>query len=206
MCEKEVEQVDLRESCKETNINGGGINWMDEAFQELISDLNKGTLDEHHADDQLFTTTTEHVSLDGCLNLAVCEELAPVESSSTYNRPERQKLRRPTEDLENISDKTLSEMSLRKLNKLLAGRPKEKVREIRHRRRCLKNREYANNSRRKKNQAKESLERSVARLQKELSRMSIELEKVEKERDLYKKQLEFVIQSRADNRNAAFEV
>ena len=189
---------DSQEACEVADKNGTCLNWIEDALQKLSKELNSENLGELHLDfvsesyaDDCFFMTTELMALDDCLNPPVCNEPASaVGSSLTYNLPKKQEgsLSQQTQDLQNLTNTELMDMPVRKLNKLLVGQPKEKVTEIRYRRRCLKNREYANNSRRKKNQAKESLECSVMRLQKELSRMRIELEKVEKERDSYKNQ------------------
>lgn len=147
-------------------IQDDGCEWMDGALQKIINELDSATV--------------ENMLLDEWLS-----SYAHLSSSFSNQLPNRE----ASQEVPQLTDTQLVDMPVTKLNKFVVGLPKQKVSEIRHRRRCLKNREYAQNSRRKRDQQKESLETSVARLQRELSRMRMELEKAKKERDLYKSQI-----------------
>ena len=85
-----------------------------------------------------------------------------------------------------LSDSELRDLPVRKLNELLRKLPKDKAKTLRKRRRCLKNRNYAQDCRARRAQCKTDLEDKVKRLIKELSRMRKELDDTKKERDHFK--------------------
>ncbi|KAL5018036.1 hypothetical protein ScPMuIL_003758 [Solemya velum] len=82
---------------------------------------------------------------------------------------------------EQISDDELVLCSVKELNRLLKGLPKEEVNKLKQRRRTLKNRGYAANCREKRISQKEELEGDREQLRSEVDRLTRENDVVKME-------------------------
>ena len=113
-----------------------------------------------------------------------------------YSEEDRSFIRRsfplpttPTNIL-NISDDQLAEYSARDINRLCKGCPEEVVKQLKKRRRTLKNRGYASNSRVRRLQQKTELESTKNQLQMEVQKLRQEIVEMRKQRDYYKNRAE----------------
>lgn len=87
---------------------------------------------------------------------------------------------------EHISDDDLIKLPIRELNKRIRHLPKEEVKNIRKRRRSLKNRGYATSCRQRRVALKDSLETQNQRLKAQLREAKEKLNIAIKDRDIYK--------------------
>ena len=90
----------------------------------------------------------------------------------------------------NISDDQLGQYSARDINRICKGCPEEVVKQLKKRRRTLKNRGYASNSRVRRLQQKTELETSKNQLQMEVQKLRQEVIEMRKQRDYYKNRAE----------------
>jgi len=90
----------------------------------------------------------------------------------------------------NISDDQLSQYSARDINRICKGCPEDMVKQLKKRRRTLKNRGYASNSRVRRMQQKTELETTKTQLQSEVQRLKQEVADMRKQRDYYKNRAE----------------
>ena len=88
-----------------------------------------------------------------------------------------------------MSDENLLRLSVRDLNKMLHGLPKNKQQVLKQKRRTLKNRGYAQNCRSKRTVARQDLEVTNNTLHKSMQDLVTELSNTKKERDLLKELL-----------------
>ena len=150
-----------------TNFEENGMpSWMEESMPHLPGDM-----------------SYEFDDLD--------EMLSTISTTSTSDSPPAspENPLSPARNIDELSEEELRDMPVKQLNKLLRGESTEKIKKIRQKRRCLKNRGYAQSCRAKRVKCKANLETQVKRLMRELSRMRTELEKTKKERDGYYKAL-----------------
>ncbi|XP_068721248.1 transcription factor MafK-like [Montipora capricornis] len=94
-----------------------------------------------------------------------------------------------------FTEQELRELSVKEINRLLKvrGLSKQEIDRVKHRRRTLKNRGYAQHSRLRRIETKNNLEEENTNLLKELERVKKQVCSVEKERDIFKsKYLELV--------------
>ena len=90
----------------------------------------------------------------------------------------------------NVSDDQLAEYSARDINRICKGCPEEVVKQLKKRRRTLKNRGYASNSRVRRLQQKTELETTKTQLQFEVQKLRQEVVEMRKQRDYYKNRAE----------------
>jgi len=90
----------------------------------------------------------------------------------------------------NITDDQLAQYSARDINRLCKGCPEEVVKQLKKRRRTLKNRGYASNSRVRRLQQKNELETTKKQLQLEVQKLRQEVIDMRKQRDYYKNRAE----------------
>ena len=93
-------------------------------------------------------------------------------------------------NIASITDEQLSEYSARDINRLCKGYPEETVKQLKKRRRTLKNRGYASNSRVRRLQQKNELETTKNQLQMEVQKLRQEVIEIKKQRDYYKNRAE----------------
>ncbi|XP_065913823.1 transcription factor MafB-like [Dysidea avara] len=86
----------------------------------------------------------------------------------------------------NITDDQLAQYTARDINRLCKGCPEDIVKQLKKRRRTLKNRGYASNSRVRRMQQKSELESTKTQLQTEVLKVKQELAEMRKQRDYYK--------------------
>ena len=97
----------------------------------------------------------------------------------------------------NISDDQLAQYSARDINRLCKGCPEEVVKQLKKRRRTLKNRGYASNSRVRRMQQKTELETTKNQLQMEVHKLRQEVVEMRKQRDYYKNRAEILAKKAA---------
>lgn len=87
-----------------------------------------------------------------------------------------------------FTEQELRELSVKEINRLLKvrGLSKQEIDRVKHRRRTLKNRGYAQHSRLRRIETKNNLEEENTNLLKELERVKKQVCSVEKERDMFK--------------------
>jgi len=90
----------------------------------------------------------------------------------------------------NISDDQLAQYSARDINRICKGCPEDLVKQLKKRRRTLKNRGYASNSRVRRMQQKNELETTKTQLQSEVQKLKQEVADMRKQRDYYKNRAE----------------
>lgn len=90
----------------------------------------------------------------------------------------------------NITDDQLAQYSARDINRLCKGYPEEVVKQLKKRRRTLKNRGYASNSRVRRLQQKNELESTKNQLQVEVQKLRQEVVEMRRQRDYYKNRAE----------------
>ena len=88
-----------------------------------------------------------------------------------------------------FTEKELRELSVKEVNRLLKerGLSKDEIARVKHRRRTLKNRGYAQHSRLKRIETKNNLEKEKLTLVQELARLQQQVSVAERERDMFKK-------------------
>lgn len=147
------------------------------------------TLDLDGMPEWLSETQQPQVFHEGQLQVKP-EELSPSpsESSSTstghFFREEQ-----PLSDKESqFTEKELRELSVKDINRLLKerGLSKAEIARVKHRRRTLKNRGYAQHSRLRRIETKNNLEIEKKSLLKELEQLQQQLAVTERERDMFK--------------------
>jgi hypothetical protein len=89
--------------------------------------------------------------------------------------------------VDQMTDKELTNLPVRELNKQLRNLPKNDALKLRRRRRSLKNRGYALNCRNKRLSENDELQNENQRLQQEVKELAEELLKTTEERDMFKK-------------------
>ena len=110
----------------------------------------------------------------------------------SYGRNNSFQLSTVPANLLNISDDQLAQYSARDINRSCKGCPDEVVKQIKKRRRTLKNRGYASNSRVRRLQQKTELESTKNQLQREVEQLRLEIVDMRKQRDYYKNRAEFL--------------
>ena len=87
-----------------------------------------------------------------------------------------------------FTEKELRELSVKDINRLLKerGLSKDEIARVKHRRRTLKNRRYAQHSRLRRIETKNNLEVEKKSLSQELEKLRKQVTAVERERDMYK--------------------
>lgn len=87
-----------------------------------------------------------------------------------------------------FTEQELRELSVKEINRLLKvrGLSKQEIDRVKHRRRTLKNRGYAQHSRLRRIETKNNLEEENTNLLKELERVKKQVCSIEKERDMFK--------------------
>lgn len=98
-----------------------------------------------------------------------------------------------------VSDDELLKLSVKELNRVVKALPKPDVKEIKQRRRTLKNRGYARSCRVKRQEEKSSLEQNNGGLEIDIKLLKLELKTVVAERDEYKKKYENLLRERFPN-------
>lgn len=93
-------------------------------------------------------------------------------------------------NIQNITDEQLAQYSARDINRLCKGYPDDIVKQLKKRRRTLKNRGYASNSRVRRMQQKTELETTKSQLQTEVQKLKQEVADMRKQRDYYKNRAE----------------
>ena len=97
----------------------------------------------------------------------------------------------------NITDDQLAQYSARDINRLCKGCPEEVVKQLKKRRRTLKNRGYASNSRVRRLQQKNELESTKNQLQMEVQKLRQDVVEMRKQRDYYKNRAEVLARKAA---------
>ena len=80
-----------------------------------------------------------------------------------------------------LTNKELTDFTVRQLNKLVSGFPKQTIHKLKQRRRTLKNRGYAQNCRHKRLDAKNRLERQNEQLREENARQAREIDELRRQ-------------------------
>ena len=133
---------------------------------------------------------------DMCVSKHDGQETANLEVSFTASIPIKDKSEDElNDDIYNedgvlMTDEKLLKLSVRDLNRLLHGLPKNKQKVLKQKRRTLKNRGYAQNCRSKRMVARQDLEVTNTTLHKSMEDMVTELSNVKKECDKLKELLE----------------
>ena len=148
------------------------------------------TLDLNGMPEWLSETQQPQIFHEGQLEVQASEELSPSpsESSSTSNGHffgEEQ----PLSDKESqFTEKELRELSVKEINRLLKerGLSTAEIARVKHRRRTLKNRGYAQHSRLRRIETKNNLETEKKSLLKELEQLQQQLAVTVRERDMFK--------------------
>lgn len=96
-----------------------------------------------------------------------------------------------------VSDDQLAQYSARDINRVCKGYPEEMVKQLKKRRRTLKNRGYASNSRVRRLQQKTELETTKNQLQQEVMKLRQEVVEMRKQRDYYKNRAELLAKKAA---------
>lgn len=112
------------------------------------------------------------------------------EEDRSYNRNSNYQVAGGPAGILNISDDQLSQYSARDINRICKGCPEEVVKQLKKRRRTLKNRGYASNSRVRRLQQKTELESTKNQLQMEVQKLRQEVVEMRKQRDYYKNRAE----------------
>ena len=92
-----------------------------------------------------------------------------------------------------LKDDDLKQLSVKELNLKLKGQPKDLVKQIKKRRRTLKNRGYAHSCRIKRLQEKSSLQTTKAELETMIADLQQQLTATQNEKDLYKTRYEALV-------------
>ena len=112
------------------------------------------------------------------------------EEERVYNRNSNYQVAGGPGNILNISDDQLAQYSARDINRICKGCPEEVVKQLKKRRRTLKNRGYASNSRVRRLQQKTELETTKNQLQMEVQKLRQEVIEMRKQRDYYKNRAE----------------
>lgn len=113
---------------------------------------------------------------------------APSECSSTSNSHFFSEDEQLSPNEMKFTEKELRELSVKDINRLLKerGLSKDEITRVKHRRRTLKNRRYAQHSRLRRIETKNNLEVEKKSLSQELEKLRKQVTTVERERDMYK--------------------
>ena len=113
---------------------------------------------------------------------------APSECSSTSNSHFFSEDEPLSPNEMKFTEKELRELSVKDINRLLKDRglSKDEIARVKHRRRTLKNRRYAQHSRLRRIETKNNLEVEKKSLSQELEKLRKQVTAVERERDMYK--------------------
>lgn len=113
---------------------------------------------------------------------------APSECSSTSNSHFFSEDEQLSPNEMKFTEKELRELSVKDINRLLKerGLSKDEIARVKHRRRTLKNRRYAQHSRLRRIETKNNLEVEKKSLSQELEKLRKQVTSVERERDMYK--------------------
>lgn len=113
---------------------------------------------------------------------------APSECSSTSNSHFFSEDEQLSPNEMKFTEKELRELSVKDINRLLKerGLSKDEIARVKHRRRTLKNRRYAQHSRLRRIETKNNLEVEKNSLSQELEKLRKQVSSVERERDMYK--------------------
>lgn len=113
---------------------------------------------------------------------------APSECSSTSNSHFFSEDEQLSPNEMKFTEKELRELSVKDINRLLKerGLSKDEIARVKHRRRTLKNRRYAQHSRLRRIETKNNLEVEKKSLSQELEKLRQQVTAVERERDMYK--------------------
>lgn len=113
---------------------------------------------------------------------------APSECSSTSNSHFFSEDEPLSSNEMKFTEKELRELSVKDINRLLKerGLSKDEIARVKHRRRTLKNRRYAQHSRLRRIETKNNLEVEKKSLSQELEKLRKQVTAVERERDIYK--------------------
>ncbi|CAH3174437.1 unnamed protein product, partial [Porites lobata] len=113
---------------------------------------------------------------------------APSECSSTSNSHFFSEDEPLSPNEMKFTEKELRELSVKDINRLLKerGLSKDEIARVKHRRRTLKNRRYAQHSRLRRIETKNNLEVEKKSLSQELEKLRKQVTAVERERDMYK--------------------
>lgn len=113
---------------------------------------------------------------------------APSECSSTSNSHFFSEDEQLSPNEMKFTEKELRELSVKDINRLLKerGLSKDEIARVKHRRRTLKNRRYAQHSRLRRIETKNNLEVEKKSLSQELEKLRKQVSSVERERDMYK--------------------
>ena len=113
---------------------------------------------------------------------------APSECSSTSNSHFFSEDEQLSPNEMKFTEKELRELSVKDINRLLKerGLSNDEIARVKHRRRTLKNRRYAQHSRLRRIESKNNLEEEKKSLLKELGQLQKQVTSVERERDMYK--------------------
>lgn len=101
-----------------------------------------------------------------------------------------------------VKDQELLKLSVKDLNNLVRNLPKDAVKQIKRRRRTLKNRGYAYQCRQKRLEEKSKLETSKDMLERNYTTMVEQLKRLTAERDQYKHQCESLCRLVLAHRNS----
>lgn len=113
---------------------------------------------------------------------------APSECSSTSNSHYFSEDEQLSPNEMKFTEKELRELSVKDINRLLKerGLSNDEIARVKHRRRTLKNRRYAQHSRLRRIESKNNLEEEKKSLLQELGQLKNQVTSVERERDMYK--------------------
>lgn len=113
---------------------------------------------------------------------------APSECSSTSNSQFFSEDEPLSPNEMKFTEKELRELSVKDINRLLKerGLSNDEIARVKHRRRTLKNRRYAQHSRLRRIESKNNLEEEKKSLLQELGQLQKQVTSVERERDMYK--------------------
>ena len=128
------------------------------------------------AEQESFFTDTDTESLTSCGSA--------VASPAVFNTTDEDHFTYP------LPDDELKKLSVKELNTKLKGQPKDVIRNIKKRRRTLKNRGYAHSCRIKRIQEKSSLQETKDGLENTIAELQVQLAQTKNERDMYKNQYE----------------
>ena len=129
---------------------------------------------------------------------ALTNQSSPASSEEDYSGEDEKAFGRSTNfqmpnvpgNIANISDDQLAQYSARDINRLCKGYSEEVVKQLKKRRRTLKNRGYASNSRVRRLQQKNELESTKNQLQQEVMKLRQDIVEMRKQRDYYKNRAE----------------
>lgn len=144
--------------------------------------IEKNGVDTHFVvdtDDTMDSSFTE-ADLDDLTNVTLASETCQPDSTVFYDSSENFGT--------GLTDDELVCLSVRELNRRLQGYSKEAATNLKHKRRTLKNRGYAQNCRSRRMQQRSELEMENSKLLGKLNQAKLEMRRLIQERDAYKQQ------------------